>query len=91
MKKLLLILLLAVSAFANPKLKYIFYLEVGKRNCDVTRWSENVYEDGIFYRTFARVSCNRIKELPLKIGSLQFLDISTDLLFGTVNYYYGER
>ena len=91
MKKLLLILLLAVSAFANPKLKYIFYIEVGKRNCDVARWSENVYENGIYYKTYARVSCNKIVDLPISIGSLQFIDIDEDRLFSTVTYYYGER
>lgn len=90
MKKIILILLFAIAAFANPQVKYNFFLTIAKYDCKVVRWNEDVYEGGLRYVFYAKVACDKVKELPLKIGGLKFLNISEDLLFGTVDYYYGE-
>ena len=90
MKKIIIIaLMLVASTFANQK--YNFFIEIGKHNCEVISWKENAYRDGIFYKKLTEVMCRSIKELPLNISGMQFIDIQEGTFSNIYEYYYGEK
>lgn len=85
--KLLLILLLAISAFAaNTKIDFIVSLK--KYDCVLDTWKENTYESGVDWQYYAKIACKDTGHKPVKIAGLKFLDVAKNLK-GEYIYTYG--
>ena len=87
MKKLLIIGLMAVSAFAaNTKLD--FMVSLNKYNCVLSTWKEDTYESGVDWKYYAKIACKDNDCKPVNIAGLKFLDIALNLK-GEYIYTYG--
>ena len=85
--KLLLILLLAISAFAaNTKNDFINSLE--KYDCVLDTWKENTYESGADWKYKEKIACKDTGRKPVKIAGLKLLDVAENLK-GEYIYTYG--
>ena len=85
--KLLLILLLAISAFAaNIKIDFINSLE--KYDCILDTWKENTYESGADWQYYAKIACKDTGRKPVKIAGLKLFDVAKNLK-GEYIYTYG--
>ena len=74
MKKLLIIGLMAISAFAaNTKIDFIISLK--KYNCVLDSWQENTYINGVDWNYYARIACKDNDRKPVNIAGLKFLDV----------------
>jgi hypothetical protein len=87
MKKILLIALLAISAFAaNTKIDFIVSLK--KYDCVLDTWKENTYEHGVDWQYYAKIACKNTDHKPARIAGLKFLDVAINLK-GEYIYTYG--
>lgn len=87
MKKLIiLVMILMTTAMADIKLD--FFISVRKKGCEVEKWVENNYENGILWQQYARVICKDAIPMPVNIVGLKFLDVATNLK-GQYVYFYG--
>lgn len=77
MKKIMIVMLcaMAVSAWADIKLDFI--LSVRKKGCELIKWVENDYENGVMWQQYAKVSCKDPVSMPVRIVGLKFLDVTS--------------
>jgi len=87
MKQVFLIIsLMATAAFADIKLD--FMLSVRRMNCEVTKWTENGYENGVYWKYYAKFTCKEEVHNPPRIVGLKFIDYAQNLKDEYV-YTYG--
>ena len=87
MKKIATILLILASA-TMADIKLDFMLSVRKLNCEVTKWTENSYENGTHWKYYAKFVCKDEVHTPPRIVGLKFLDSAQNLKDEYV-YTYG--
>jgi hypothetical protein len=88
MKKLLMILLLAVtSIFADVKLDVM--VSARRMGCYVTKWVQNDYVGHVKWQYYAQITCKDPINVPAKIVGLKFIDIERSAK-GEYVYTYGN-
>jgi hypothetical protein len=76
MKKIMILMLCAMAtAWADIKLDFI--ISVRKKGCELVKWVENDYVNGVMWQQYAKVSCKDPISMPVKLVGLKFLDVES--------------
>ena len=77
MKKIMIVMLCAMAVSAWADIKLDFMISVRKKGCELIKWVENDYENGVMWQQYAKVACKDPVSMPVRIVGLKFLDVTS--------------